>query len=123
VELLGYVPDLRSLYETARVVIVPMRVGSGVKVKCLEAVQYGVPVVSTPVGAEGLSLRDPRAVVVASDAAAFADAVLELHESAQAWTRQRTRVLRVAEAWQAQPDRSWRHVLVPTARKVLHDAH
>ena len=123
VELLGYVPDLRSLYETARVVIVPMRVGSGVKVKCLEAVQYGVPVVSTPVGAEGLSLRDPRAVVVASDAVAFADAVLELHESVEVWTRQRTRVLGVAEAWQAQPDRSWRHALVPPARKVMHDAH
>ena len=118
-ELLGYVPDLRSLYEAARVVVVPMRVGSGVKVKCLEAIQYGVPVVSTPVGAEGLSLRDPRAVVVAGDPVAFADAVLELHESSDAWTRQRTHVLRVAETWQAQPERSWRHVLIPSHSKGI----
>jgi glycosyltransferase involved in cell wall biosynthesis len=117
VDLLGFVGDLRRLYETARLVVVPMRVGSGVKVKCLEALQHGVPVVSTPVGAEGLSLRDPRAVVVADAAAVFAAAVLDLYGSPDAWTRQRAHVLRVAEAWRARPERTWRDVLVADDRK------
>jgi O-antigen biosynthesis protein len=117
VELLGFVGDLRPLYDRARLVVVPVRVGSGVKVKCLEAIQHGVPVVSTAVGAEGLSLRDPRAVVVADAADAFAGAVLGLYGSPDAWTRQRAHVLRVAEAWRARPERTWRDVLVANARK------
>ena len=44
-----------------------MRFGAGVKVKCIEALQYGVPVVSTSVGAEGLGLHDSRAVIVTDD--------------------------------------------------------
>ena len=101
-----------------------MRVGSGVKVKCLEAVQYGVPVVSTPVGAEGLSLRDPRAVVVASDAVAFADAVLELHESAEAWTRQRTRVSQSLRRGRPSRISELAPRTCPTSPEgVLHDAH
>ena len=111
VELLGFVHDLRAAYEEARVVIVPMRVGAGVKVKCLEALQHGVPVVSTSVGAEGLRLGDTRAVVVADEPAAFAASVLELYESPLAWDRQRTCLTRVAARWAEQPERTWRDVL------------
>jgi GT2 family glycosyltransferase len=121
VELVGYVPDLRNLYEDTRVVIVPMRVGSGVKVKCLEAVQHGVPVVSTSVGAEGLALADPRAVVVADEAGAFADSVLELYCSQHAWERQRDHVLRVAGRWRAEPERTWRDVVPPVAGPMHYD--
>ena len=80
VDFVGFTPDLRTVYETARVVVVPMRFGAGVKVKCIEALQYGVPVVSTSVGAEGLGLHDSRAVIVADDAGEFAAALLALYE-------------------------------------------
>ena len=83
-ELVGFTPDLRTEYESARVVVVPMRFGAGVKVKCIEALQYGVPVVSTSVGAEGLGLHDSRAVIVADDPREFAASLLRLYEQPDA---------------------------------------
>jgi GT2 family glycosyltransferase len=112
VELMGFVPDLRAAYESARVVVVPMRIGAGVKVKCLEAVQHGVPVVSTTVGAEGLGLSDTRAVRVTDDPGLFAATILDLYESQDAWERQRSHVVRTAAQWAEQSERTWRHVLV-----------
>lgn len=111
VNFVGFTPDLRSMYETARVVVVPMRFGAGVKVKCIEALQYGVPVVSTSVGAEGLGLHDSRAVIVADDAGEFAAALLALYAGPDAWSAQRGHILRVIERWREQPERSWRQLL------------
>jgi GT2 family glycosyltransferase len=114
VDLLGFTPELRSQYEAARVAIVPMRFGAGVKLKCLEALQYGVPVVSTSVGAEGLGLHDSRAVVVTDDPRDFAASLLRLYESPEAWTRQRGFILRVIERWREQQGPTWRQVLAPS---------
>ena len=111
VNFVGFAPDLRTLYESTRVAVVPMRFGAGVKVKCIEALQYGVPVVSTSVGAEGLGLHDSRAVLVADDAGEFADALLALYGRPDAWGAQRGHILRVIERWGEHPERSWRQVL------------
>lgn len=54
VELLGFVADLEPLYEQASVVVVPLRLGAGVKFKVVDALVAGVPVVATNVGAEGI---------------------------------------------------------------------
>ena len=54
IELLGFVPDLGPLYEEASVVAVPLRLGAGVKFKVIDALLAGVPVVTTPIGAEGI---------------------------------------------------------------------
>jgi O-antigen biosynthesis protein len=111
VELVGFTPDLRTAYEAARVVTVPMRYGAGVKVKCIEALQYGVPVVATTVGAEGLGLYDSRAIVVSDDPQAFAASILRLYEEPDAWDTQRRHILCVSERWREQPERTWRDVL------------
>jgi O-antigen biosynthesis protein len=52
----GYVSDehLLQFYRTSRVAVVPLRVGAGMKGKVIEALHYGIPLVTTPVGAEGL---------------------------------------------------------------------
>jgi GT2 family glycosyltransferase len=114
VDFVGYTPELRAQYEAARIVVVPMRFGAGVKLKCLEALQYGVPVVSTSVGAEGLGVHDSRAVVVTDDPRDFAARLLRLYESPEAWARQRGFVLRVAERWREQTEPTWRQVLAPS---------
>jgi GT2 family glycosyltransferase/ubiquinone/menaquinone biosynthesis C-methylase UbiE/glycosyltransferase involved in cell wall biosynthesis len=56
VEVRGFVPDeeLDAAYATARVALCPLRYGAGVKLKVVEAMHRGVPVVTTPVGAQGL---------------------------------------------------------------------
>ena len=65
VEFTGTVPDMRPYIESASIVVVPLRLGSGTRIKILEACAGGRAVVSTRIGAEGLDLRDGREVVMA----------------------------------------------------------
>ena len=68
---------LNERYRNARVAVVPLRCGAGVKLKVVEALKEGVPLVTTPVGAQGLpGIAD--VACVCGDAASFADAVLAL---------------------------------------------
>jgi glycosyltransferase involved in cell wall biosynthesis len=76
VEFLGFVPDLHALYARSRVVVAPILTGGGTRVKIVEAVLYGRPVVSTTLGAEGLDLSTERGeVVIADEPEAFARAI------------------------------------------------
>ena len=76
----GFVSDeeLRSLYQSCRIVTVPLRYGAGVKGKVVEALYYGAPVVTTSVGAEGIP-EASSVMRIADDAEAFADQILELY--------------------------------------------
>jgi len=58
VELTGYVEDVRPVVASASALVVPLRYGGGTRLKILEAMALGTPVVSTPVGAEGLQVQD-----------------------------------------------------------------
>ncbi len=66
VEVTGTVPDVRPFYEDAFAVVVPLRTGSGTRLKILEAMAAGVPVISTPLGAEGLHVSPGRDLLVAN---------------------------------------------------------
>jgi len=80
VELLGFVDDIAPLFASSALFICPIRSGSGVRVKLLEAFASGIPVVSTFLGAEGLARKDGEFCALADDPAAFADKVVELLE-------------------------------------------
>lgn len=70
------VPSMVPYLESARVVVVPLRVGTGTRLKALEGMAAGRPVVGTAVGLEGIGIRDGVHALVADDAAAFADALI-----------------------------------------------
>ncbi len=103
IEFVGQVERLEDLYGEVRVVVVPIRFGSGVKLKTVEAVQYGVPTVTTTVGAEGIPFDGSGAVVVADDPTEFAGAVARLLSDAAAWESQRRQVLAQQAAWAERP--------------------
>lgn len=87
VEVTGFVPDdeLDRRYANARVAICPLRFGAGVKLKVVEAMHRGVPLVTTPTGAQGL--EGIEAVCdVAEQPDAIATAVLRLLEDDALWT-------------------------------------
>jgi glycosyltransferase involved in cell wall biosynthesis len=65
VNVTGTVPDVRPYYGSALAAIVPLRAGSGTRLKILEAMAAGVPVISTPVGAEGLEATPGRDFLIA----------------------------------------------------------
>lgn len=71
VRITGYVQDLADVYRSASVVAVPLRQGAGVKFKSVLALLWGVPLVATSVGMEGIPAPDG-VVIVADDADAFA---------------------------------------------------
>jgi glycosyltransferase involved in cell wall biosynthesis len=75
VEVLGHVPSTEPYFEAARLLVVPLRFGGGTRLKILEALARGVPVVSTPLGCEGLGLVHERDVVVGDGPAELAAAV------------------------------------------------
>jgi GT2 family glycosyltransferase/glycosyltransferase involved in cell wall biosynthesis len=77
-ELPGYIADIRPLLQRCAVFICPVRSGSGVRVKLLEAFASGIPVVSTYIGAEGLARKDGEFCFLADDPVEFADRVIEL---------------------------------------------
>jgi glycosyltransferase involved in cell wall biosynthesis len=74
VEFLGFVSDLPALYRRTRVVCCPIQSGGGTRIKILEAASYGVPVVSTPLGAEGLTFAPETEILLRSSAADLAQA-------------------------------------------------
>jgi glycosyltransferase involved in cell wall biosynthesis len=76
VEVTGTVPDVRPYYSDAVAAVVPLRVGGGTRLKILEAMAAGVPVVSTPLGAEGLAVSPGDNILIA-DADGDWDAQLE----------------------------------------------
>lgn len=78
VELWPDVPDVREYLWRADVVVVPLRVGGGTRLKIFEALACGKAVVSTTIGAEGLPVEAGRHLLVEDDPPRFADAVLRL---------------------------------------------
>jgi GT2 family glycosyltransferase/glycosyltransferase involved in cell wall biosynthesis len=95
----GLVPDLRRLYEDARCVIVPLRFGSGVKIKTIEALQFGVPVVATKIGAEGIDLHATQAITILDDPRDFGEAVARLISDRDSWVAQRDHIRHLHEIW------------------------
>ncbi len=71
IELHEDVPDIRPYYGTCRAVVVPLLAGGGTRIKILEAAIAGRPVLSTPVGAEGLNLKDNQEILKFQDAQEF----------------------------------------------------
>ena len=87
IQLLGHVPDLDPLMARARVFVAPLRFGAGVKGKIGEALAYGLPVVTTAVGAEGMGFTDGEHALVADDPRDFASAVARVYRDPALWQR------------------------------------
>jgi glycosyltransferase involved in cell wall biosynthesis len=104
VELHGSVPDVRPFLARAGMLVVPLRIGGGSRLKILEALAAGVPVVSTRVGAEGLDLEPGRHLDVVEGVEELAEAVVRACRDPGGARRRaeagRARVLRLYE-WDA----------------------
>jgi glycosyltransferase involved in cell wall biosynthesis len=74
----GTVPAVTDYLRDAAVVIVPLRIGGGTRLKIFEAMAMGKAVVSTTIGAEGLAVESGRDLLLADDAESFAESILSL---------------------------------------------
>ncbi len=110
----GRVPQLAPELAASAVVVVPLRVGGGTRLKILEAMAAGRPVVSSSVGAEGLQVSSGHDIILADDPAAFADAVLDLladPERAAALGAEGRRTVERQYGWQSIEDNFTMRVL------------
>lgn len=78
IKIIGFVPDLAAYLATATLAIVPLRSGSGMQFKIIEAMACGTPVVATTLGIGGLNVQSGYEILVANDPTSFADAVCRL---------------------------------------------
>ena len=105
INVTGRVPDVRPYMSRASVFVVPIRIGGGTRLKIYEAMAMGLPVVSTTIGAEGLSVRDGADVFLRDDPDAFADAVVNLIRD-----RELARRIGTEAAARVQRNNSWNKV-------------
>lgn len=82
VEFVGFVDDIKSLVAASAVCVVPLRAGGGTRLKVLEALALGTPVVSTSKGVEGLDVEHGRHALIADSPEAFASDVLRVFNDA-----------------------------------------
>lgn len=104
VELTGFVENLVPLYNRARAYVVPLRFGSGIKVKLLNAMYAGVPVVTTEVGCEGLDFENGKHLLLGNDENTFANHVVNLLSNEELYNNlsaQSRALARAKYSWQA----------------------
>jgi glycosyltransferase involved in cell wall biosynthesis len=109
IQVTGYLPDPLPHLQRANVFIVPLLAGGGMRVKIIDAWRWGLPVVSTSTGAEGIQYCSGENILIADSAEDFADAVARvlldpefaqsLRESGRRWVEQRYDWQQVYPAW------------------------
>lgn len=97
----GYVENLAQVFERGAVSVNPVRVGTGINIKLLDALAHGIPVVTTEVGARGLptALRKAVLVVGDDDAEGFARAIEHVVSDRSVYDQLASAAYRAAEAW------------------------
>ncbi len=84
---LGYLRDIDSIFENSRVLVAPLRYGSGMKGKVGQALSYGLPVVTTSIGAEGMGLRHEHDIMVGDDEQVFGRMLVQVYREQELWQR------------------------------------
>lgn len=83
----GFVDDVRPYIDKASVFVVPLRMGSGTRLKVVEALSMQKPVVSTSIGSEGIDVTDNEDLLLRDEPEAFAEAVIELFSNGKLRSR------------------------------------
>lgn len=87
ISVTGYVEDVRPYFAAARIFVCPLRYGAGVKGKIGQSMAYGLPVIMTSVGAEGLGISNGEEALIADSAQVFADKVIALYRDPERWEK------------------------------------
>jgi glycosyltransferase involved in cell wall biosynthesis len=83
IHVMGYVEDLPGLYEKSKVAIAPVYIGSGSRLKIVEAMMHSTLNIATPKGAEGLPVEDGKHIVIASSKQAWIGSILRYMDNAE----------------------------------------
>jgi O-antigen biosynthesis protein len=112
----GYLPDVGTYFERARVFVAPLRYGAGLKGKIGQAFEYGLPTVTTAIGAEGFGIVDGEDALIAEDAGTLASAVLRAYSDEVLWKRLSAGAVRRVEPYTPEAIGKRLQVLVANVR-------
>jgi len=87
VDVPGFIADVEPFFLSHRLFVAPLRFGAGMKGKIGHGLSYGLPVVTTSIGAEGFGLRDTYDSMIADGTAGFAAAILRLYSDSNLWNQ------------------------------------
>jgi len=117
VQLLNFVDDLEPLYKSHRVFVAPLRFGSGIKVKVVNGLYRGIPIVTTEEGAAGLLVKNREHIFIEQSAVDFASSVICLLKDRSIWqqvSRKSRKLMRDNYTWD---------VVFNNVSKALHDSN
>ena len=83
----GHVPDVSEYFNSCKMSVAPLRYGAGIKGKILTSFSYGLPVVATPIAAEGMGITDGYDVLIGDNPANFAQQVATLYLDNKLWSK------------------------------------
>ncbi|MCJ0741633.1 glycosyltransferase [Pedobacter montanisoli] len=83
----GYIEDVAPYFLNSRIFVAPLRFGAGMKGKIGQSLEFGLPVVSTEIGVEGMYLNDEENCMVANDTVAFAAKIIRLYDNGVLWQK------------------------------------
>jgi len=87
IEVTGYVPDVSPFFQSNRVFVSPLRYGAGLKGKIGQSMGYGLPVVTTSIGAEGYKSIGEPPMLIADSPQEFAEEVVKLYTEKALWEK------------------------------------
>lgn len=87
INVIGFIEDPSKYFESSRVFIAPLRFGAGIKGKILQSIEYGLPVVTTKVGAEGMFLKDNESAMIADEPNEIAAKIYDIYTHKQLWEK------------------------------------
>ena len=112
----GFIEDIKPYFDQANIFVAPFRLARGVQNKVLQAFASGLPVVSTPMGAEGIKCVDQRDILLASSADDFVSCIASLMQNLDKYDEISRNALNVIHQHYA-----WNSVLAPLAELIAQD--
>ncbi len=104
IEFTGFLEHLEEVFTLGKVFVLPLRFGSGMKVKFLDALYRGMPVVSSTIGSEGIDVVNHKHAEITDNSSEFAQSILDLLASKLAWeemSRAQKKLAKQKYTWQA----------------------
>jgi len=112
IELTGFVQELEPYFQKARAFVIPLRFGSGIKVKLLNAMYRGIPVVTTPIGTEGLDVKSGKDLFCTSEIEGQVNGIDTLLTDQSTWTNLRDNSRSIAKNY------TWKKLLSDHDKKI-----
>ncbi len=81
----GFLEDVSEYFLNSRIFVAPLRYGAGMKGKIGQSLEFGLPIVSTEIGTEGMNLTHEKNVMLANETKDFSDKIIQLYQDANLW--------------------------------------